>query len=428
MSHPAVRAPFPLTGPLTPLTLLTLLALGGCEGISSDYSESGTSGPFEGPNLDAGVAAPDDGAEGSPEVEPGPEGPPFNPFVKTAHDPFSTFAVDVDTASYQYFRNAVKGGWLPEPNYVRLEDFVNYFDYDYAIPDPNGEIPFAITLAAAPHPLGRKVDLLRVGIAAKDLGAFEKRPTNLVFLVDVSGSMNAPNKLPVVKELLLKALDVLDPTDTVSIVTYAGSTRVALAPTEAKHRENIEAIIQSFGAGGGTAGGPGMALAYEQAEVGFIEGGINHVIMCTDGDFNVGISGTDQIVDFIEEKRESGITLTAVGFGTDNLNDDMMEKVSNAGNGVYAFISDADEAVKYAQTRMLGSLYFVAKDMKVQVEFNPAHVLAYRLLGYENRAIADDDFRDDRIDAGEIGLGHRVTALYEVVRVGSAIPEAESIP
>ncbi len=356
------------------------------------------------------------------------EGVGTNPFVITEHDPFSTFAADVDTASYDLLRRDINDGFLPQPQSVRLEEYVNYFTYDYPAPGEDAEHPFAISLAAAPSIFSDQTKLLRVGIQAVKPPPFEKKQANVVFLIDVSGSMNDPDKLPLVQYLLTHTLDVLESDDTVAIVTYASSTGVRLEPTPISEKSEIAAVINNLSAGGSTAGASGIQLAYEQAEAGFIEDGINHVIMCTDGDFNVGISSDQQLVDLIEEKRQTGITLTTVGFGTGNLNDSMMEKVSNAGNGIYSVISDREQAERYAEERMLNTLFLIAKDMKIQVEFNPDAVYAYRLLGYENRAIADELFRDDTVDAGEIGAGHRVTALYELVMVGDEIPDIEGAP
>ncbi|MDH5674578.1 MAG: von Willebrand factor type A domain-containing protein [Myxococcales bacterium] len=351
-----------------------------------------------------------------------------NPFVLTESDAFSTFAADVDTASYDIFRRDISNGFLPVPDSVRLEEYVNYFNYDYPAPSESDEHPFAITLAAAPSIFDRPTAVLRVGIQAVKPPPFEKKPTNLVFLIDTSGSMQSADKLPLVKTLLTSSLDVLDADDTVSIVTYAGSTGVALAPTPVSMRATIEATIDNFAAGGSTAGAAGIDLAYAQASDAFIEGGINHVVLCTDGDFNVGPSSDAELVALIEEKRDSGITLTALGFGLGNLNDSMMEKVSNAGNGIYSVITSETHARRYAESDMLATLVHVARDMKIQVEFNPAAVIAYRLLGYENRAIADTAFRDDSVDAGEVGAGHRVTALYELVLEGQSIPMPEGAP
>ncbi len=349
-----------------------------------------------------------------------------NPFVVVSHDPFSTFAADVDTASYDIFRRDIEGGRLPDPDSVRLEEFINYFRYDYPAPRPDDAHPFSISLAAAPNILQRETALLRVGIQAEQPP--EKGPANLVFLIDVSGSMIDATKLPLVKQILISTLDVLDPTDTVSIVTYASDTGVRLPPTPVADRETIIEEIDSLSAGGSTSGASGISLAYQQAEAAFIDGGINHVLLCTDGDFNVGPSTDEELVALIEEKRATGITLTVLGFGYGNLNDSMMEKVSNAGNGIYAVIGSEEQAARYVEERMLASLHHVAKDMKIQVEFNPEHVYAYRLLGYENRAIADEDFRNDSVDAGEVGAGHRVTALYELVLAGDAIPEVSGAP
>ena len=364
-----------------------------------------------------------------PELEPGAAGQPSvpeepiatNPFVITNHDPLSTFAADVDTASYDIFMSSVSTGSLPPAATVRLEEFVNYFHYGYEPPAPTAEEPFSIALAAAPA-LDPTTLLFRVGIRGR-LPAIEKRPANLVFLVDTSGSMNAPNKLPLVQYTLTEALSVLDPTDTISIVSYAGSTAVRLEPTAVADAATIAAAIKGLVSAGGTNGGAGINLAYAQAEAGFIEGGINHVLLCTDGDFNLGITSHDALVDLITEKRESGITLTALGYGS-NPNDAMMERVSNAGNGTYSVIFNRGQSREYVETRLLSNLDYIAKDMKIQVEFNPAKVYAYRLLGYEDRAIADNDFRNDTVDAGEVGAGHRVTALYQLVLAGGSIPNS----
>lgn len=351
-----------------------------------------------------------------------------NPFVLAAHDPFSTFAADVDTASYDIFRQQIERNSPPIADSVRVEDFVNYFHYDYPAPAADAEHPFAISLAAAPNAFGRETTLLRVGIQAENPPPFEKKPTNLVFLVDTSGSMMAPDKLPLVQYLIKHGLDVLAPEDRVSIVTYSAQATVQLPPTAVSSKAEISALVDGLYAEGSTNGAGGIQLAYEQAQSGAFEGGINHVILCTDGDFNVGISSTTELVKFIEEQRKSGTTLTALGFGSDNLNDAMMEKVSNAGNGIYSVITSEPQAARYAEDRMLRTLMHVAKDLKIQIEWNPEQVEAYRLIGYENRAIADNDFRDDSVDAGEVGAGHRVTALYEVVRKGDGVPDAEGAP
>lgn len=351
------------------------------------------------------------------------------PFVMVAHDPLSTFAVDVDTASYDVFRRDVEDGRLPDPASVRVEEYVNYFAYDYPAADNTAEVPFSISLAAAPSVLGPERTLLRVGIQGKQPPpASDKRPTNLVYLVDVSGSMSTSDRLPLAQQVLSQSLDLLDATDTVSIVTYASDTGVRLAPTKVSERELILSEIAGLAASGSTAGASGIQLAYAQAEAAFIEGGTNHVVLCTDGDFNVGVSSTAELLALIKEKRQTGVTFTALGFGSGNLNDAMLEAVSNAGNGFYGVISSEEQAARYVDERLLSTLSLIARDMKVQVEFNPELIEAYRLLGYENRAIADRDFENDVVDAGEIGAGHRVTALYELVLAGAALPALEGAP
>ncbi len=376
------------------------------------------------------AAAPTDADEAEPEAEPPTTEPAdysTNPYVSVAHDPLSTFAADVDTASYDIFRRDVEWGYLPDPATVRLEEFINYFDYDYPEPAEDSEHPFAIDLAAAPTLLENGTTLLRVGIQGAPPPEFEKKPANLVFLIDTSGSMQSAEKLPLVQRVLTRTLGELDPEDTVSIVTYAGGTGVALEPTPVSDSATISGVINSLSASGSTAGASGIQLAYDQASSAYLEGGINHVILCTDGDFNVGVSSTDGLVALIEDERRSGITFTALGFGGNN-NDAMMEAISNAGNGIYGVISSQDQADRYVEERLLDNLTFIAKDMKIQVEFNSELVLAYRLLGYENRAIADQDFRDDKVDAGEIGAGHRVTALYELVLADGTVPEVDGAP
>ena len=298
-----------------------------------------------------------------------------NPFIMTAHDPLSTFAADVDTASYDIFRRDVNLGLLPQPASVRLEEHVNNFDYAYPAPAASDPHPFRIVLAAAGDMFHRETTLLRVGIAARDPVPFEKRPANVVFLVDVSGSMAAADKLPLVKRVLARTLDVLSPEDTISIVTYSATAVVRLAPTGARDKARILPIIDSLVASGSTAGAAALMLAYDQARRAFISGGINHILMCTDGDFNVGPSSTDALLALVKEQRQTGITLTVLGFGIGNLNDQMMERVSNAGNGIYGVISSATHADRYVDERLLSTLEHVAQNMKIQVEFNPARVV-----------------------------------------------------
>ena len=356
------------------------------------------------------------------------EAPGTNPFVLTESDPFSTFGADVDTASYDILRRDLgEYGVLPHPASVRLEEYVNFFEYDYLVPEWGAPIPFSLSVVAAKSPFAATT-LLRVGIRAADPPPEEKKPANLIFLVDTSGSMSSSNKLPLVKVVLKEALQVLDPTDTVGIVTYSKEVTVLLPPTPVSEAATITPIIDALEAGGSTAGAAGIQTAYEEAHKGYIEEGINRVILCTDGDFNVGISSQEELIAFVEAKRKTGITMTALGFGKGNLNDAMMEAVTNAGNGVYAVIYSEDQAIAYANHQLIGTIHFVAKDLKIQVQFSPDDVYAYRLLGYENNAIADIDFTNDKVDAGEVGAGHRVTALYELVMQGEEIPAAEGAP
>ena len=342
-------------------------------------------------------------------------------FILSEADPFSTFGADVDTASYDIFRRSLLQGALPPSAQVRAEDFINYFTYDYPAPDLESETPFTISLAASAHiDPERNTKLLRVGIQGAKPS--ELPPVNLVFLVDVSGSMAAPNKLPLVRVVLQETLDELRGDDTVSIVSYASDTRVRLSSTQVRERANIEAVIRKLEAAGSTNGGAGMQLAYKEAESAFRSDGINHIVLCTDGDFNLGVTSDDALVELIKQKRRSGVTLTALGFGERN-NDQMMERVSNAGNGIYSVLYNEDQAIAYAHQRLLSTMFHIAKDVKIQVELNPDRVYAYRLIGYEDRAIADEQFRNDRIDAGEVGAGHRVTALYELALAPEDLPK-----
>ncbi len=352
-----------------------------------------------------------------------------NAFVIAESDPWSTFAADVDTASYDIFRRDIQElNAAPQAAGVRLEEYVNYFEYAYPAPETTSDTPFTISMQGAPSPFVPGTTVVRVGIKGRPLADLAEKDANIVFLIDASGSMGGAAKLPLVKETLTAALDVFQPTDSVSIVTYGGGAGLALAPTAASEKGTIATVINALASGGGTPGAAGINLAYEQAESAFIEGGINHVVLCTDGDFNVGVSSTTGLVELIEEKRKSGITLTVLGFGAGNLNDIMMEKVSNAGNGTYSLVTNQDDAIAYAHNRLLPSMYFIAKDMKIQTVFNPKMVHAYRLLGYEINDIADELFEDDTVDAGEVGAGHTVTALYEVVAAGGEIPQPDGAP
>ena len=336
-----------------------------------------------------------------------------NPFVSVREAPLSTFAIDVDAASYSNVRRFLTGGTLPPPEAVRIEELVNYFDYDY--PDPRGEHPFSITTEVSDAPWDARHRLVHVGLQGKRVSRERIPPSNLVFLVDVSGSMQDAGKLPLVQQSLRMLTEQLRPQDRVGIVLYAGEAGVALPGTSGSDRATILRAINQMSAGGGTNGGEGIVTAYRLAREHFVPGGNNRVILATDGDFNVGVSSETELVRLIERERNDGISLTVLGFGTGNYQDATMEALADHGNGNYAYIDDISEARKALVEEMSGTLHTLASDVKVQVEFDPARVRSYRLIGYENRALAARDFTDDRKDAGELGAGHSVTALYEVV-------------
>jgi Ca-activated chloride channel family protein len=341
-----------------------------------------------------------------------------NPFLAVSRDPLSTFSIDVDPASYSNVRRFIRSGGTPPRDAVRIEELVNYFAYDY--PDPTSAHPFAVVTEVAPAPWNPRHQLVHVGIQGRRMPARDLPPSNLVFLVDVSGSMDSPDKLPLVQASLRLLVEELDARDRVSMVVYAGAAGVVLEPTPGDRRETILDAIERLEAGGSTAGAQGIRLAYEMARQSFLLEGNNRVILATDGDFNVGVSSQAELVQLIEDKRREGTFLTVLGFGTGNLADARMEALANHGNGNYAYIDGLMEARKVLVQEMGGTLFTIAKDVKLQVEFNPAIVHAYRLIGYENRLLAAEDFANDRKDAGELGAGHSVTALYEVVPVGEA--------
>jgi Ca-activated chloride channel homolog len=329
-----------------------------------------------------------------------------------ARDPVSTFSIDVDTGSYANVRRFLTQGQTPPEAAVRTEEMLNYFRYDYPVPADRSR-PFSVTTDMAVTPWNSDSRLLRIGIKGYDLPRSERPAANLVFLIDVSGSMFSPDKLPLVKSALSMLADRLSPRDRVSIVVYAGAAGIVLEPTN--NPQYVKAALDCLQAGGSTAGGQGMELAYATARSHFIKGGVNRVIMATDGDFNVGISSDEGIEAIVKKNRESGITLTTLGFGQGNYNEAMMEHVADVGNGNYAYIDSALEAQKVLDEEMAATLFTIAKDVKIQIEFNPALVKEYRLIGYENRVLAEEDFDNDKVDAGDIGSGHQVTALYEVV-------------
>jgi Ca-activated chloride channel family protein len=357
-------------------------------------------------NLDSGRAA-GDRSDSLPET----------PFEAVLKEPLSTFSIDVDTASYSKLRQYVlENKVVPPPATIRIEEWLNYFDYGY--PGPVGDEPFAAHLRMGDCPWNSKHKLVRVAIQAKKVTNEDRPNSNLVFLIDVSGSMADANKLPLVKRTLGLLLAQLRPQDRVAIVVYAGAAGCVLPSTGGDRKDQILASIDELQSGGSTNGGQGIELAYKIAKENFIPGGVNRVVLCTDGDFNVGVTGTPALVSMMQEQAKSNVFLTCLGYGIGNYNDSMMEQVSNQGNGTYAMVDSEIEARRVMTEQLSGTLMTVAKDVKIQVEFNPAKVHSYRLIGYENRRLAAADFNNDKKDAGEIGAGHRVTALYEIVPVG----------
>lgn len=340
-----------------------------------------------------------------------------NTFKDVKENPLSTFSIDVDTASYSNLRRFLNSSQLPPKDAVRIEEMINYFTYNY--PQPEGEHPFSITTEISKAPWNSGNRLLLIGIQGKSLDYSNLKPCNLVFLIDSSGSMSDANKLPLLKQSLKLLLGQLNSNDRIAIVTYAGSAGLVLPSTPASDRAKILAAFDSINSGGSTAGGEGIVLAYKVAKQNLIKHGNNRVILCTDGDFNVGPSSTAEMVRLIEEKRKDDIYLTICGFGMGNYKDGRMEQISNAGNGNYFYIDTIKEAEKVFIKQMRANMFTIAKDVKIQVEFNPLKVKAYRLIGYENRILAKEDFDNDKKDAGELGAGHTVTALYEIIPAGS---------
>lgn len=341
-----------------------------------------------------------------------------NPVHLAAETPVSTFSIDVDTGAYSNVRRFLNAGQLPPQDAVRVEEMINYFDYQYAAPDDR-KTPFRVSTELAPAPWNTDAWLLRIGIKGFDIKAEERPPANLVFLIDVSGSMQTPVKLPLLKNAFRMLTEQLTARDRVSIVVYAGSSGVVLEPTPGDQKGKIREAINALEAGGSTNGAEGIQRAYQLAHDTFIKDGINRVVLATDGDFNVGVVSFESLIDMAERERTSGVALTALGFGTENINDKLLERLADAGNGNYAYVDNLSEARKVLVTELSSTLFTIAKDVKIQVEFNPAEVREYRLIGYENRMLAREDFNNDKVDAGEIGAGHRVTALYEIVPVGA---------
>lgn len=335
-----------------------------------------------------------------------------------SQNPLSTFSVDVDTGSYTNSRRQLNQGQLPPENAVRVEEFINYFDYAYPSPT-NIDTPFSVNTAISVAPWNKERHILRIGLQGYEPDIQTSVGRNLVFLLDVSGSMNHANKLPLLKRSLTMLTKQLNENDSVSIVVYAGASGVVLQPTAGNKKAEINAALDKLSAGGSTNGASGIQLAYQLAEQAFVEDGVNRVILATDGDFNVGMTDQDALIDLIENKREKGIALTTLGFGQGNYNDYLMEQLADAGNGNYAYIDTINEARKVLVDELHSTMQIIAKDVKIQVEFNPNQVAEYRLIGYENRKLANEDFKNDKVDAGDIGAGHSVTALYELTLVDS---------
>lgn len=339
-----------------------------------------------------------------------------NPVHRVTDQAVSTFSIDVDTGSYTNTRRFLNDGRLPPVDAVRAEEMINYFDYQY--PQPNSIHPFSVTTEAVDSPWKQNAKLIKIGIQAKDLSTKQLPPANLVFLVDVSGSMDAADKLPLVKQTLRLLTEQLRAQDKVTIITYASGEKLVLEPTAGNQKDKILAVINALQAGGATAGEQAIQLAYQQAEKAFVKNGINRILLATDGDFNVGITDFSTLKGMVAEKRKSGISLTTLGFGTGNYNEQLMEQLADAGDGNYSYIDNKNEAKKVVQRQLSSTLATVAQDVKIQVEFNPATVKEYRLVGYENRMLKQEDFNNDQVDAGDIGAGHNVTAIYEIIPVG----------
>jgi Ca-activated chloride channel family protein len=341
-----------------------------------------------------------------------------NPVKVTAEEPVSTFSIDVDTASYGVVRDALNNGALPPADAVRIEEMVNYFTYAYPGPE-NRKVPFKASLRIYPTPWNKDTKILHIGIKGFDLPKANRPRANLVFLIDTSGSMAEPNKLPLLVRSFRLLVDQLKADDSVAIVTYAGSAGVVLDPTPGSEKAKILAALDKLQAGGSTAGGEGIRIAYKLAESSFIKGAVNRVLLATDGDFNVGITDPNALEDFVTRERDTGVYLTCLGFGNDNYQDATMQKLAQAGNGNAAFIDNLNEARKVFVDQISGTLFTIANDVKIQIEFNPARVAEYRLIGYETRLLNRTDFNNDKVDAGDIGSGATVTALYEITPVGS---------
>jgi Ca-activated chloride channel family protein len=375
-------------------------------GIRGNYRMKMTAGA----NMAFDASIPDFNTEGYSTIHE-------NGYKDALNQPLSTFSIDVDRASYANVRRFINMGQLPPVDAVRIEEMINYFGYSY--PEPRGEHPFSVYTELSVCPWNRDHQLLHVGLQGKNMNKSELPNSNLVFLLDVSGSMSSYNKLPLLKSAFQMLVSELRPEDRVAIVVYAGAAGLVLESTPGNEKDKMLAAIEKLQAGGSTAGGAGLKLAYKIAEENFIEGGNNRIILATDGDFNVGVSSNAEMERLVETEREKGVFITVLGFGMGNYKDDKMEIIADKGNGNYAYIDNIQEARKVMVSEFAGTLFTIAKDVKFQLEFNPARVKAYRLIGYENRLLNDEDFNDDKKDAGEMGAGHTVTALYELIPAGS---------
>jgi Ca-activated chloride channel family protein len=406
--HDALQ-PMPEALPAEPMPVAREFAAGRAEMLSNDPSSAIAAAPM--PEEAPLPGYHDEGRDQFETIE-------ANPVKVTAEEPVSTFSIDVDTASYSFMRASLNNGVLPQDDAVRVEELINYFPYDYAGPD-SAEQPFKATVTVMPTPWNPNTKLLHIGIKGFDVAMAERPHANLVFLLDTSGSMDEPNKLPLVINSMKLLLDELQPTDTVSIVVYAGSAGTVLEPTKVSEKGKILSALENLGAGGSTAGAEGIRQAYQLARQNFDENGVNRVILATDGDFNVGITDIDELQGFVERERENGVFLSVLGFGMGNYNDQLMQVLAQNGNGAAAYIDTLNEARKVLVEESTSTLFPIAKDVKLQVEFNPATVSEYRLIGYETRLLNREDFNNDRVDAGEIGSGHTVTAIYEITPAGS---------
>ncbi len=389
------------------------VSFSGATSLQNQYIVNGVNG---GPASRATVAKDDLGVEQYDRIDE-------NPFLTVASQPLSTFSSDVDTASYANVRRFLHEGQLPPKDAVRLEELINYFHYDYPNPAPGD--PLSIATEVGPSPWNPSFKLVRIGLRAPEIDDAMVPPRNLVFLIDTSGSMDEPNKLPLLVQSMGLLVDRLRPQDRVAIVAYAGSVGTVLPPTAGTKKDAIRAALGALDAGGSTNGGAGIEAAYKLARETFVRGGINRVILCTDGDWNVGITDQGSLTRLIEGERDHGVFLTVLGFGMGNLKDSTMEKLADRGNGNYAYIDSLNEARKVLVKQAGATLFTVAKDVKLQVEFNPLRVAGYRLIGYEKRLLRNEDFNDDKKDAGDLGAGHTVTALYEIVPAGQRVPAAK---